>query len=333
MSDVSLRALARAATQGGQTEQAVLLRAQIRAGVEVFVPWHASCPCTKCPNDGRLYETPEPCTECSNTDFRHYKDHRPVWFAAPVHDLAQLKAFMGDPIAREVLPTYVVTDRPTRRESDWAMWDSLPLEEWIPSLLVLGGVLPGVKVSGVACRGPTNTGRCIGKWKWCPKCLAKLSSLSCWCDYSNNRNIASTRPCPCGGAEKQTATVSAERYIAVLIAIEVGRAVFMADDSTHFSTCRICHEGGLCQDREQQVEALISAANWTRCPCHERTEECRVSLAGYPEPDSWWAGVPWIAGGASEPEGTVRCLAAAAAVVGAEAVKKAALEALPGITK
>lgn len=260
MSDPQLRTAQRAAAAdpGDQFAQIVLAKAQLRAGARVSVPWLTG---VKCQQDWVIsasvnLSTPHPSKcDCGGSGSLLHDTHQPSWTDANLQKVLLLKALVGDPVARAAMgdPDYGLYGG--LFDGRWTSVDKLGIVLWESSLRNCARDLPVIRITGVVCPGY-------------PLC-------------------GDTQDCPdCDGAGAREVVVAAERYIAVVVAVAVGRVVLPVWDPGGAEECSGC--GGVypactvvCHThrrlaREHAAKALDTADDWLICPCPERTEACRV---------------------------------------------------------
>lgn len=201
--------------------------------------------------------------------FRGVGHHKVNWPDAPILDVLKLKAYLGDPVAREIADyadACLLCNKPIG-------FMHLPehcttIGTWAAEIPDLAAPLPPVRMQ-VKCN-----------------CL--------WIHRSGDTHISTK--CPyCKGRGYCITPVPASRYISVRVGLAVGRAAYQEKWKAW----------GLLPSVEMDQEAIALEAieKWCGCPCRERAEVCNnfCALDGLPD----WAVCPMeiAAFGAPELEG------------------------------
>ena len=247
----------RAAERSG--DRAALLAARIRAGVGI--PWSVGLEeeCRYCRGAGATDEGGwTPCPDCHGTGIDP-GCHPVVRGELPAELAVRLGAYLGDEAARKVDDTpWALVDSVARNSADSV---ESPWHAWSAGLLRLCEPAPPMTVGGVECEcdngmlvitGPDPT------FERCPDCL---------------------------GTGTRTVEVPFARWLAVRLAVEVGREVLPAWEASQPTACTTCQFGDEEHAPTDHVNpavgsALDAAARWCVCPCPARSAACRLALAG-----------------------------------------------------
>lgn len=223
--------------------QAAMLRAQLRAGQSVPVPW-----LREIQGVAEIYKGDRVEYE---TVLVFHGEHRAHWPDAPLRDILWIKAYVGDPVSRELLTCpldHSTVDEHPIYGSGWHLCEQFQDHEdinpsWTSGFSDLAAALPAIRVSGVSC-GSTGLEACVGPPDPCdgPSCTGKIRVVE----------------------------IPADRYLAALIAEAVGRAVWIESGGTdvqrmHSAICTCC----------APRRALDAVAQWLYCPCPVQEEACR----------------------------------------------------------
>lgn len=189
-----------------------------------------------------------------------------AWGEASARDVVQLRAYLGDEASRAVFPVPIREMFPSTNRGcpiAWRVVEAWTLKAWTVSLLRLAEPLPPVRVE-VACAGQCYKPYSTGEFK------------------ARYRNVAPHKS-PCTG--RRTHETPAPRYLAVRIALAVGREVLpgweadplhwehLSDcilDGTGFDTPMVALDCRCPKNPNPRPRlALDACAAWAACPCPE----------------------------------------------------------------